>query len=795
MQAQIKPLLFKECLFILNPELCQEVSKTYLKYFVAYVIATFGHCSYGVFISNSWLFGGLETKSGYHKTTVSSEVLQVLPALNYAELEMEKCPPKQNEEPLGVMEKHLQNFAALIFPGLTSSPSREASMFPDQYDVPDGFPLIAPKWTEQTGDHLRTYLESPCSFQIPVARALELLAAGKQQRSDDHDDDVYYYISSPEAPRTPADMVLERDLPNETDHSTCRNVSDEVKKTAEQQAETEKTVAAELPHCALMEEVNTPGAAVFATPDNNPVERTDPSPTSGDLPTEHYAQNVHAVNTAQDSEKTSECASVEDKCSGEEFSGAFLKETVQTTSVALSSTETGDDASTLASNAEMEVDQSEKVDSLSDVLPKVGGQIPVADKVLQEADLPTSISPPTTSINRTEALINDCKEVQPEASINVLAETKSVPNRHGKRRRKSLKRKTNRVSQITTPLQNTTLPLCTFIESSPEQSTNSDTTQSSLSTLKKDWRSLPRRKRHWNADANMKRTLRSDFKNTEAPCDKNSETEKNTTTTEPTVSGNIMPSTPKRKMEGINMRERYGLKTIITDCGFVFVPHGSEVAPGDIRSNENKQAQESSSVTPSSPSGEEPTTSPTHDKPQPSEMENRGQHMPLTHIQNISLTPAKALSSGDITEKVPVSPKNSAQSTEKAKSAVKDHVYRAISISKLKTVLKRARRTGTQDQGKSISDNTEPEMKKGKPNNDVELSDNGKSTLHCNDKKGNTLQHNPGSQEPVENTPSKPLLRTTSSQEKQISKIPKENGRHGVKPLIFFPLLQTSRIF
>ncbi|KAK3540453.1 hypothetical protein QTP70_031004, partial [Hemibagrus guttatus] len=380
-----------------------------------------------------------ETKTGCNKTKISSEVLQVLPALNYAELEMEKCPPKQDEEPLGIMEKHLQNFAALIFPGLTSSPSREASMFPDQYDVPDGFPLIAPKWTEQTGNCLRTYLKSPSSFHIPLARAMELLAAGKQQRSDDHDDDVYYYISSPEAPQTPTDMVMERDLPNETDHLTCRNVSEDVKKTAEQQAETEQTVAAE--QSVLIEEVNTPGAVVVAVPDNNPAERTDLSPTSGDLSKEHYTQNIQAVDTAQDSKKTSECASANDKCSGEEVSGALLKETIQTNIVALSSTEIGDDASTLASNAEMEVDHSDKVNCVSDMLPKVGGQIPVAEK-LQEADLPTSISPPTTSVNRTEALIKGCKDIQPETSSNVPAKYK--PGRRGKRRRrKALKRNTN----------------------------------------------------------------------------------------------------------------------------------------------------------------------------------------------------------------------------------------------------------------------------------------------------------------------------------------------------------------
>ncbi|KAF5905546.1 protein FAM, partial [Clarias magur] len=732
-----------------------------------------------------------ETKMTYYKTAVSSDVLQVLPALNYAELEMEKSPPQQQDNALGTLEKHLQDFAALIFPGLTNSPSREASMFPDQYDVPDGFPLIAPKWTEQTGNRLRMYLKSPCSFQIPVVRALELLAAGKQQRSDDHDDDVYYYISSPEAPQTPAEMVSERDLPNETDHLTCRNVTDVVKKTAEQQAETEKTVADELPHHALVEVDNTAannstsGATTDAmiTTNNNQAERTDPSSTLGEPNTEHYPQNIVA---AQDSEKTSEGVSPDDKCSGGEVSGASLKETIQNSSEALS-TEIGNDASTLASNVEMEVDQSETVDSLSDVLLKIGAQMPMADKDLLEAGLPTSISTPTTSVNQTEALIEGCDEVQPEVSSSVPAETKSVPNRYGKRRRrKSSKRNTNTVSQITTPLQNTTLCLSPSTEAipTPEQSSNSDSKHSSPSTLKKDWRSLPRRKREWNADASIKRTLRSNFKSTESPSDKNSDSEKNTSITELTVTTNITSSTPKRKMEGINMRERYGLKNIFTDCGFVFVPHGSDVAPGDIKSNENKQAPESSVVTTESPSVEKPTTPPPHDKPQPSEIENRSQHMPLTHIQNISETPPKALASSDISEKDPVSPQSSEKASvletpEKNKSTVKDHVYRAISISKLKTVLKRARRTkspGGQDHGKSKSDKSEPELKRGKPNNDA---DNSKSVPHADNENGSTLQPNPesaGSQVAGENAPSKPRQRATPSQEKRISKIPKENG-------------------
>lgn len=668
-------------------------------------------------------------KSGYVKTALSSEVLQVLPALNYAELEIEKCPPKQNEEVRGILERHLQNFATLICPGLTSSPSREASMFPDQYDVPNGFPLIAPKWTEQTGDRLKTYLKGPCSFQIPVSKALELLSAGKQQRSDDHEDDVFYYISSPEAPRTPAEMVVEKDMTTERDQLTCRNVSDEVKKTAEEQTETEKSVTVELPHCTATEEVNTPGAAVAA---DKPVERTDPSAKSGDLPTEHYAQTIHADNTAQDSKKSSEGVSVDDKCSRVEFSGTVP------TSVASSPTGIGDNASP-QSNKEMAVDLPKNVDCLSNELPEAGGQIPVAGKIPQKADLPKSISPPTTALTQTE----DCKYVKPEANSAVIAETNSVPKRRGKRRRrKGLKRNTNKVSQTPAPLQNTTISSCPSTEATSEQSNNSDTIQSSPSSPKIDWRSLPRRKRHWNADACVRRTLRSGLKNAEMPYGKNSETEKNA---EHPITENIIPCTPKRKMEGVNMRERYGLKTIITDCGFVFVPHGSEVAPGDIKANENKQVQDSPIVPANSPLGEEPTTTPARDAHRTSEIESRGPHMPLTHVQNSSSNPAMGLSSEQ--SSVP-------ESTEKNKSTKKGHVYKAISISKLKTVLKRAKRTkspGAQDHGKSVSGNTEPELKRGKTSSDVELSDNGNLTLHAEAKKGN---------------------------QKHISKILKENGRN-----------------
>ncbi|XP_036435276.1 uncharacterized protein tasor2 isoform X2 [Colossoma macropomum] len=718
-----------------------------------------------------------ETKRGHVKPKVSPETLQVLPALNYAESEMEKCPSNQQGEPLGTVEKHLQNFATLILPGLSSSPVREASMFPDQYDVPDGFPLIAPKWTEVAGARLKTYLENPCGFQIPVARALELLAAGKQQRNDDHDDDVFYYISSPEeAPQTPADTSLERDVTDEADHiSGSNSVSDEVKATGQNQ----KDVAAEPSHSASPEEGGTPGTVVMATSDS-PCERTDPSPKSGDVP-------ERCNNAVTDSEKMSQSASDQiapnDECS--ESPEAISKETsVETTSVPL--TESGTDFSAVATKAslpceaEAEGDTTKKEDCRSDVPPKDEDQIPVEDKeVPKEAGLPTSISVPTLSENQTEAVVEDCKKVQPEENSDILPQTKRnmkrLARRRGKRKKRGLRRNVNKGGETPASVESTSLPSCSPVDATPEQSGNSEVVCSSTSDLpKKDWRSLPRRKRFWNVDVSLKRVLRSDAKSSETE----SLVEESPSVTEPSVTGIIMTSTPKRKMEGFSMRERYGLKTIITECGRVFVPHGSDVATGDVKSKETNDSQDSSLV----------TTSPASDKLADTPITPS----PSTHIQDIPMnTPVKALSPQHITEKDTTSHNNSGQSldSDPKKSKPKENVYKAISISKLKTVLKRAKRS--RDNGKSATENAEPELKKGRSNTDVDLTpDDGKLSPRkdTKDKSSSVLQKDPelaDKQDPSKSSQFKQShvswreLKTSSSQEKLM---PKENGLSGVCP-------------
>ncbi|KAG7454644.1 hypothetical protein MATL_G00261920 [Megalops atlanticus] len=146
------------------------------------------------------------TKIMRSSSALSPEVMQILPGLNYAETEVEKCPPDQQEALCELVEQRLQNYATLIQPGMLDSPSREASGFPDQYDMPEVFKHLysAPKCDEATLRRLQAYLGQPDAYTLPVARAVELLAVGRRENDDDSDV-IYCCLSSPEeVPATPA---------------------------------------------------------------------------------------------------------------------------------------------------------------------------------------------------------------------------------------------------------------------------------------------------------------------------------------------------------------------------------------------------------------------------------------------------------------------------------------------------------------------------------------------------------------------------------------------------------------
>ncbi|KAK2842485.1 hypothetical protein Q5P01_012685 [Channa striata] len=108
--------------------------------------------------------------------------------------------------------QRMHSYAALLNPGLALSPSRDVSIFPDQYDVPDAHKHLytSPEWTPRTWQVLQSYLSKPFSFQLPVSRASEILAAGQEGQREDFDDDVYICLSSPEeVPPTPVGIESE----------------------------------------------------------------------------------------------------------------------------------------------------------------------------------------------------------------------------------------------------------------------------------------------------------------------------------------------------------------------------------------------------------------------------------------------------------------------------------------------------------------------------------------------------------------------------------------------------------
>ncbi|XP_067359049.1 protein TASOR 2 isoform X2 [Channa argus] len=143
-----------------------------------------------------------DTKFGGIKAAMSPEILRVLPALSYAEAEVEKTTIDPSEELCEVLVRHMHSYAALLNPAQPLSPSREVSAFPDQYDVPDAHKHLysSPEWTPRTWQIFKSYLSKPFSFQLPVFKASEILAAGQDGQKEDFDDDVYICLSSPEEP-------------------------------------------------------------------------------------------------------------------------------------------------------------------------------------------------------------------------------------------------------------------------------------------------------------------------------------------------------------------------------------------------------------------------------------------------------------------------------------------------------------------------------------------------------------------------------------------------------------------
>lgn len=769
----------------------------------------------------------LDAKVDLTNIKVTSEIMQVIPALNYAETEMGKCPPNQPGCSQSSLEKCLQDYGTLFHPGLLDVPTREASMFPDQFDVPGGFTLISPKWSQETGTRLKSYFDEPCGFTIPVVRALELLTTGRQQRGDDHDDDVYYCISSPEeVPQTDAPVE------SETSQRTVEKV--------ERQKDEPKHLSTEQPQPALPEGLGKLGTAVVTVADSVLEDPTSTvSPKLGDVPTENCA----SMDT--DVEKTSQ-GSTKGDADGVCIDLSNKKTPIHTSSTLLiTSTEEGGTAGGMEDNLHPEktmADPNKKVNRRSFSRRKGRKRkinwrtMQIKKGVKKKIALPTSSLPLVLPVNSTDdsAIEQNQSETMHADDLNQRPHSTS----RGKgRRQRGVNRSQSDAKQAQEPLSKST-------ETIHDQSMENE------SPSKRDWRSLPRRKRLWNTNANLKRSLRSRVAKVDEETIVNTQAE----TTKQKLS-----SAPKRKMDGFSLRERYGLKTIITTCGRVFVPHGSDVdaqsankrhsekmhvemsidtnaetiSPEENKSTEIVESKGESSTmvmkelpckVPVVSDGEDLSHSPSSEMPSAllsalNILRNLHKNNPLgidksqdacleksmnaTSNENVGFqqtnkdhpvtVQADATSNPSRVSDQSMLSEPKASSPDKIKKKAKHGVYSAISISKLKTVLRRGKRGKSPSPGnsaKSEPDNAEPESKIRKLGPIVDLKCDNDNKKELKDK---------GSQpknEKAQYTPMKPLDITKQpvSWRGLIHNASKENGKKILYVFCFSTNIHIPRV-
>lgn len=236
---------------------------------------------------------------------MSSEILRVLPVLNYAEGEVEKTTIDPSEELCEVFMQHMHNYATLINPGLALSPSRDFSIFPDQYDVPDAHKHLysSPEWTNRAWQTMRSYLNKPVSFQLPVPKVSEILAAGQEERIEDLDDDVYICLSSPEeAPANHVGMESEEEGVGQKSSENVETFVDRCVTNAEAEGDlTEPTdvLPDDLQSGDATKDSEKSDLTVLIKTDMGTKNLLTPS-TSGDLPTELIVSITSAERTVTD---------------------------------------------------------------------------------------------------------------------------------------------------------------------------------------------------------------------------------------------------------------------------------------------------------------------------------------------------------------------------------------------------------------------------------------------------------------------------------------------------------------
>ncbi|XP_056455487.1 uncharacterized protein tasor2 isoform X1 [Gadus chalcogrammus] len=154
-----------------------------------------------------------DTRGELEHFQISSDILQILPALDYAETEMQKIPIGPSGDIRGQFEQQIKNYAALVQTGLAENSSKDISPLSQDYDESVTSLFSNPKWTNRLWQWLRSYLSHPHSFQLPVYSVTELMAAGNKLQKQVFNEDL---PSVEQAPGTICSVVPEELLTRST---------------------------------------------------------------------------------------------------------------------------------------------------------------------------------------------------------------------------------------------------------------------------------------------------------------------------------------------------------------------------------------------------------------------------------------------------------------------------------------------------------------------------------------------------------------------------------------------------
>lgn len=491
---------------------------------------------------------------------------------------MEKSGLDQHEKIKILLETHFEHYGTLINPGLQSSPQREASMFPDQYDVPYVFKHLfpTPKWTEVTRSQLKSYLDQPHSFEFPVKRATELLLAGREQRRDDPDDEVYYCISSPEEDsRSPASVWLEKPLEAEAScpivssegiQSTTEKLSDSCVMTTESPPELQHSDLSDLSKVCNTETLNKEsGIAMKASPSTVEVDirKTEVSMEITQTAAAVVIPEVLTPTIPKESAIVNSCDDQTELVSSTAQEVMTNESTlpVPKTSTPLEASET----SFIRTEPDVPLDPEieNKAPAQTDLRspPQRRGRkrkrISKASvsKIRMSKSLHSSTVSPSVETETAEVPGMETEQDQPNIEMDQSSQQKLYCED------KPIVDQTELLSSNSAPSE------CLENSHSQSQERVKSLSSEGETSPKTAWKSLYRRCRK---DQDSPTSVPK--KGNKEVLEKSSEETKQ-----------IHPL--KRKIECL----RYGLKTIITDCGKIFVPHGQEVPNKELELVKKRQ--------------------------------------------------------------------------------------------------------------------------------------------------------------------------------------------------------------